>query len=498
MINQETKSCVKCFKILPINQFYKGAHTKDHLSRQCRLCREEQIRLFRQSKYGDNKQKECKKCKKKVLFSEFTKNLCLSDGLLATCKKCVNSSRLKRKNNQDKYLIRQTQTGTKKCKDCLEDLPYRNFGLSLKYKDGVCSQCKECYAKKRKSRTKEVSGKTCSKCQIYKTSVHFSRRTDSSDGLKASCKMCDKSLLKARAIRFAVKSAEEKTNEKKVHYPNGKFCTKCVQTKNIGEFNELKSSTGGLSSLCKKCASEATKKSSRKWNEKKRKMMENESCKNCGITDIRTFDFAHWDRSKKLRYPCGKGINPSALRESKFNKSRGDFRILCASCHRVETAIENSEQKDLLVAAPKAVLVAREKIRRGKCQDCSLPVKGHYLSEFEFDHPENTVKVASVCDMVNGTYKQKELIDEMAKCDLLCVNCHRIRTWDRRQIKKLLSEICNKVECRHSCQTTQTEHQYSDQGQDTALPKRSNSAVEVDLEVCFWAKNRQSNGVTRT
>lgn len=59
------------------------------------------------------------------------------------------------------------------------------------------------------------------------------------------------------------------------------------------------------------------------------------------------------------------------------------------------------------------------------CMDC-----GNWFDPacMEFDHRDPATKVANVSKMRNGRYPVQALLDEIAKCDLVCANCHRIRT----------------------------------------------------------------------
>lgn len=67
------------------------------------------------------------------------------------------------------------------------------------------------------------------------------------------------------------------------------------------------------------------------------------------------------------------------------------------------------------------------KMSRG-CADCGWCGHPHAL---EFDHRPGEDKVADVTKMrIRGTMAQ--LIAEMKKCDVVCANCHRIRTAERR------------------------------------------------------------------
>lgn len=47
----------------------------------------------------------------------------------------------------------------------------------------------------------------------------------------------------------------------------------------------------------------------------------------------------------------------------------------------------------------------------------------------EFDHVKG-VKRMNVGNLVTGGYSEKSIIEEIEKCDLVCANCHRMRTFD--------------------------------------------------------------------
>lgn len=63
------------------------------------------------------------------------------------------------------------------------------------------------------------------------------------------------------------------------------------------------------------------------------------------------------------------------------------------------------------------------------CQDCGI----HYPSYvMDFDHREGEDKQGDVARMASRGSVPK-LLAEIAKCDVVCSNCHRERTWQRRQ-----------------------------------------------------------------
>lgn len=61
------------------------------------------------------------------------------------------------------------------------------------------------------------------------------------------------------------------------------------------------------------------------------------------------------------------------------------------------------------------------------CEDCGVRYP-HYI--MDFDHREGSDKVRNIAAMVRRS-SRKKLDEEIAKCDLVCSNCHRERTWQR-------------------------------------------------------------------
>ena len=60
------------------------------------------------------------------------------------------------------------------------------------------------------------------------------------------------------------------------------------------------------------------------------------------------------------------------------------------------------------------------------CVDCGV-VYPHYV--MDWDHRGDDTKVSSVAKMVSLGRPVSVIADEIAKCDLRCANCHRIKTW---------------------------------------------------------------------
>lgn len=76
--------------------------------------------------------------------------------------------------------------------------------------------------------------------------------------------------------------------------------------------------------------------------------------------------------------------------------------------------------------------IIAEKLRRGYCIDCNLTVTTENYFVFAFDHLDPALKKfqLSIAASTNKTVKAAQ--EEMAKCELVCHNCHMIRTWKER------------------------------------------------------------------
>ena len=66
------------------------------------------------------------------------------------------------------------------------------------------------------------------------------------------------------------------------------------------------------------------------------------------------------------------------------------------------------------------------KLERG-CADCGY---NQAAAALDFDHLPGTVKVFSIAQASGRTWPT--VLEEIAKCEVVCANCHRIRTAKRR------------------------------------------------------------------
>ncbi len=70
-----------------------------------------------------------------------------------------------------------------------------------------------------------------------------------------------------------------------------------------------------------------------------------------------------------------------------------------------------------------------KKAKNGACLDCGR-FDLYYL--MDFDHRDPSQKKFNIGSGTTSCCTIQSLLEEIAKCDLLCVRCHRIRTHERK------------------------------------------------------------------
>jgi hypothetical protein len=199
----------------------------------------------------------------------------------------------------------------------------------------------------------------------------------------------------------------------------------------------------------------------------------NQDCVERGPLAAYVIEADHIDPSQKVYklsdYPwwsCHGGVAAMRLEAEKV-------RMICKFCHRLEETgkpanrsgdpelmptgkqgmhatkeevKQYSAKRHATIRYPKQEHVDAEKRRRAHCLQCDRPVTAATAFAFDFDHrdPETKMKgeetlagkEGGVSGLVSNCAKRASLdkiegvLDaEMAKCDLLCANCHKRKTF---------------------------------------------------------------------
>ena len=69
-----------------------------------------------------------------------------------------------------------------------------------------------------------------------------------------------------------------------------------------------------------------------------------------------------------------------------------------------------------------------DKLKLSPCMDCKQTF--HPIA-MDFDHVRG-IKVKAISQMINNGFSLEKIKIEIEKCELVCSNCHRIRTYERR------------------------------------------------------------------
>lgn len=72
-------------------------------------------------------------------------------------------------------------------------------------------------------------------------------------------------------------------------------------------------------------------------------------------------------------------------------------------------------------------------LKNRPCQDCGQRYPAYVM---DFDHRDGSQKDDAISRMVTQRVLRKEIEKEIKKCDLVCSNCHRERTY-QRQVREL-------------------------------------------------------------
>lgn len=59
------------------------------------------------------------------------------------------------------------------------------------------------------------------------------------------------------------------------------------------------------------------------------------------------------------------------------------------------------------------------------CADCGLRYPPYVM---DLDHQPGFEKTANVARMISAGYAESRVREELEKCEVVCANCHRIRT----------------------------------------------------------------------
>lgn len=150
--------------------------------------------------------------------------------------------------------------------------------------------------------------------------------------------------------------------------------------------------------------------------------LKQDACVDCGKTYAPcTMDFDHVRGEKRIAVANLTGHHSRETVISEIEKCD----LVCANCHRVRTW-ERRRAK----ITPTYLLERRHwfnSLKSNPCTDCGYIF---HPSAMDFDHVRGK-KLVGIAQMLG--WRMKRVLTELAKCELVCANCHRVRTLRMRQ-----------------------------------------------------------------
>ena len=114
--------------------------------------------------------------------------------------------------------------------------------------------------------------------------------------------------------------------------------------------------------------------------------------------------------------PIGMFYVDAERRQTERRGRRSPVRIPCRVCTQATNEAARKPRQDY---------INKVKLASG-CTDCGL-IDLEHLEIYDFDHLPGQTKARGVAAMLtSGTFE--DLLAEIAKCEVVCANCHRIRT----------------------------------------------------------------------
>jgi hypothetical protein len=128
---------------------------------------------------------------------------------------------------------------------------------------------------------------------------------------------------------------------------------------------------------------------------------------------------------KKVCSKCKRELSVSNFRWK--NKSKGIYHSQCKDCQKAQEKIHYQESKERRESVRETATFQKnrnillvEQARQCGCIKCGE--KRSYVLDFHHRDPEEKADVLS--HMIKSA-SESSILKELAKCDVLCANCHR-------------------------------------------------------------------------
>jgi hypothetical protein len=255
--------------------------------------------------------------------------------------------------------------------------------------------------------------KICTRCSVPQSEDNFGARPSSKDGLHPWCRPCRTTY----ARELARTPAQQ---EKRKAYYEANKAKIARQAKSRWEHH-----------------SERYVPSRARWKEENRERM-------TLLSKQRGHDYRAWVDSLKAGIPCQDCNETHAPYVMEYDHVRGTKRfnigkmsnhkrervleeiakcdLVCCVCHRVRSHSRRPPAKTVRLVEYRSWM---ETLKKAPCSDCH---KTFPPEAMDYDHVFGA-KDTQITDM--WSWGREKVVAELAKCQLVCANCHRKRTVQR-------------------------------------------------------------------
>lgn len=137
------------------------------------------------------------------------------------------------------------------------------------------------------------------------------------------------------------------------------------------------------------------------------------TCTSCGESK----DLAQFNKKGPGRHDCYCKSCRSTYWKSYYSKETNKTRHISQSKGHAKTRYQK-------------IRALLNQLKDKPCSDCGGTF-GWWV--MQFDHLDPETKAMEVARMVTHGYSERAILDEVAKCELVCANCHADRTHRRLQ-----------------------------------------------------------------
>ncbi len=142
-------------------------------------------------------------------------------------------------------------------------------------------------------------------------------------------------------------------------------------------------------------------------------------CMDCGIQyEFHQMDFHHREPSKK-KYSISRLRNISSI--IKLIEEINKCDVVCSNCHKKRTWTSKAYSPNVV----KNRKMLRNLKESNPCTDCN-----EFYPYYVMEHDHLRDKKATINSLRNTNIKIIQ--EELKKCELVCSNCHRLRTQSRK------------------------------------------------------------------